>query len=259
MKVLCIVQARMGSERLPGKVVKKMVDKPMIIYTLERLSKSKYIDEIILATSKKESEEPLINIVKGADFHAFRGNENNVLKRYKEASEEYYGDIIVRVTGDCPLIDPVIVDNAITYFKMNDFDYVRLDVPNSFIRGFDVEVFSKKALDKAFQHINDLENKITNSLGRAIKKEKYSPIMYREHVTLYMYNHPEKFKIGHVKGDSFYNKNYRLCVDTIEDFNLVKHIYEHFNNTFVTSKEVVEFLDSNPKIASINSEVGQRI
>lgn len=183
----------------------------------------------------------------------FRGDEKNLLRRYKEVLEEYYGDIIVRITGNCPLIDPVIVDNVITYFKMNNFDYVRLDVPNSFIKGFDVDIFSKEALDKAFQYINNLENRIANPLGWTIKKEKYSTIMYRENVTLYMNNHPEEFKIGYVKGDSFYSKNYRLCVDTIEDFRVVDHIYKHFNNTFVTSKEVVEFLDNNLEIALINS------
>lgn len=124
MKMLCVVQARMGSERLPGKVIKPIMDKPMILYTLNRLNKSKYIDEIILATSIENKEQPLVDIVEKEGFKIFRGEENNVLKRYKDTVDKFAGDIIIRVTGDCPLIDPTIVDNVITYFKMNNFDYI---------------------------------------------------------------------------------------------------------------------------------------
>lgn len=254
MKVLCIVQARMGSERLPGKVIKPILNKPMILYTLDRLSKSKHIDEIVLATSIENGEQPLVDITKNAGYKVFRGDENNVLKRYKDVSEEFLGDIIIRVTGDCPLIDSVIVDNAITYFKMNNFDYARLDVPKSFIRGFDVEVFSKEALNRAY----NAYEKCMKNIDSKSNEEKVQIHMYGEHVTYYMYKHPKEFNIGYVQGNKFYNKDYRLCVDTVEDFQLVKHIYEHFNNAFVASKEVVEFLDSNSEIALINSEIEQK-
>lgn len=255
MKVLCIVQARMGSERLPGKVIKPILNKPMILYTLDRLNKSKYIDEIVLATSLENKEQPLVNIVENASYKVFRGDENNVLKRYKDASDEFLGDIIIRVTGDCPLIDSIILDNVISHFKLYSYDYVRVDVPDSFIRGFDVEVFSKDALDRAYNYYKGLMKHIDSKS----EKEKVQIHMYGEHVTYYIYKHPKEFNIGYVKGNKFYNKDYRLCVDTMEDFKLVKHIYEHFNNPFVTSKEVVKYLDDNPEIAAINSEVGQKI
>ncbi|MCY6959583.1 glycosyltransferase family protein [Clostridium brassicae] len=238
MKVLAIVQARMGSERLPGKVVKPILNKPMIMHTLDRLKKSKYIDKVVLATSDLEKDDILNKTVKEGCYDVFRGSEDNVLERYKITSDKYCGDIIIRVTGDCPLIDPVIVDNVVSYFLMNNFDYVRLDVPESFIRGFDVEVFSKEALDKTF---------------KLAKEEKY-----KEHVTLYMYNHPEIFKIGYVKGNSFYKKDYRLCVDTEEDFKLVSLIYENFNDENVSAKDVVEFLDKNREIANVNKQVVQK-
>lgn len=134
--MLCIVQAHMGSERLPGKVIRPILHKSMILYTLDRLKKSRYIDEIVLDTSLEERETPLINFVQNAGYNVFKGDESNVLKRYKDAADLYNGDIIIRVTGDCPFIDSDIVDNVVTYFKMNNFDYVRLDVPYSFIRGF---------------------------------------------------------------------------------------------------------------------------
>lgn len=238
MKILAIIQARMGSERLPGKVIKPIINKPMITYTLERLKKSRYIDEIILATSNLEKDNRLEEVAVSCGFTVFRGEENNVLKRYKEASEIHNGDIIIRITGDCPLIDPLIVDEAICYYLINNFDYVRLDVPDSFIRGFDVEIFSKEALEITYNSAIDEQ--------------------YKEHVTLYMYKHPEKFKIGYIKGTDFYNKNYRLCVDTHEDFEVVKRIYEHFNDEYVTSKAVVKYLDENPQIACINLDIIQK-
>lgn len=238
MKVLAIIQARMGSERLPGKVIKPIIGKPLIIHTLDRLKRSKYIDEAILATSNLDKDNILESTAKNHGHEVFRGSEDDVLQRYKAAADKYNGDVIIRITGDCPFIDSIIVDNVVSYFLMNDFDYVRLDVPDTFIRGFDVEVFSKEALDK------------TISLA---DEEKY-----REHVTLYMYNHPEDFKIGYVKGSDLHNKDYRLCVDTESDFKLVKLIYEHFNDENVSAKDIVEFLDENKEIADINKEVMQK-
>jgi spore coat polysaccharide biosynthesis protein SpsF len=238
MKILAIIQARMGSERLPGKVIKSIMNKPMIIYTLERLKKSRYIDEIILATSSLDKDNKLEDVAVSYGFNVFRGEENNVLKRYKEANDMHNGDIIIRITGDCPFIDPLIVDEVICYYLINNFDYVRLDVPDSFIRGFDVEVFSKASLE--------------NTYSSAIDEQ------YKEHVTLYMYKHPEKFKVGYFKGTDFYNKNYRLCVDTPEDFEVVKKIYEHFNDEYVSSKAVVKYLDENPQIACINLDIIQK-
>ncbi len=236
--ITCIVQARMGSSRLPGKVLREVLGFPLILLTLKRLEKSREIDKLILATSDKISDNPLHEIVKGEGFEVFRGDEENVLKRYRDCVLEHGGDIVVRVTGDCPLIDPDIVDNVISHYKMYDYDYVRLDVPDTFIRGFDVEVFSREALDKAFE----------------LAKEDRD----FEHVTAYMYHHPELFSIGKVRGESLFNKSYRLCVDTIEDFQLISKVYEHFEDIYVTAKEAVKFLDENPEIAAINSEVRQK-
>ncbi len=240
MKVVCIVQARMGSERLQGKVIKPILGKPMILYTLERLKKSKLIDEIVMATSNKEIEQPLIEIVKNAGFSFFCGDERDVLKRYVEASEKYNGDVIIRITGDCPLIDTDIVNNVITSYFMYDYDYVRLDVPNTFARGFDVEIFSKEALKKVEVQTRGLDES------------------FREHVTLYMYKNPHKFSIGYVKGEELFNKEYRLCVDTVEDFKLVTQIYKHFKDEYVCAKEVIKYLDRNNELNKINSNIIQK-
>jgi len=216
MKVLCIVQARMGSERLPGKVMKEINGKPMISYTLNSLKNSKYIDEIVLATSTQKINDSLVEYVEKINFSVFRGeDEDNVLERYKLASDKYNGDVIIRVTGDCPLINPIIVDHVVTKFLMYDYDYMRLDVPDTFQRGFDVEVFSKEVLDKVYNKVCSKEN---------IHKKEYTP--FREHVTYYIYNHQDEFKVGYVKGEGKYFKNreINLSVDTEEDFKRVGEI-----------------------------------
>lgn len=241
-KVLCIIQARMGSERLPGKVMKEIGGKPIIEHVLSRVSGSNTVDQVVLATSDKPSEKIMVDYMKGAGWQVFCGDENNVLKRYVDCEAEYGGDIIIRVTGDCPFIDADIIDHVVTYFQINNFDYVRLDVPDTFIRGFDVEVFSREAMLRVYD--------ITKSIAGD------SP--YKEHVTLYMYRHPDEFKIGYIKGSDLYRKDYRLCVDTKEDFELVKKVYEHFNDEWVSAKDIVLYLDANPDIASINRDIIQK-
>ncbi|TCT14036.1 spore coat polysaccharide biosynthesis protein SpsF [Natranaerovirga pectinivora] len=236
--VICIVQARTGSTRLKGKVLKKILDIPMILITLKRLENARYIDKLILATSDKEEDDNLYNIVKGEGYIVFRGDENNVLQRFVNCIDVYGGNTIIRITGDCPLIDPDIVDYVASYYKMHCYEYVRLDVPNSFIRGFDVEIFSREALLKTY--------------------ELSSQDKHKEHVTLFMYNNPQYFNLGTIKGNDFYSKDYRLCVDTAEDFKLVEIIFSKFNNIFVSSREVVQFLDSNLNIAKMNQNVIQK-
>lgn len=240
--ITCIVQARMGSERLPGKVMKVVHNKPLIAHTLDRLGKSRYIDKVVLATSDKDTENPMVEYLTDKGYNVFRGDENNVLDRYVKAARQYGGDIIIRATGDCPLIDSVIVDEVITYFLSNDYDYVRLDVPDTFIRGFDVEIFTREAMMRVYETTKTIEGD--------------SP--YKEHVTYYIYTHQQEYKVGYVKGSSLYSKNYRLCVDTAEDLELVTKIYDHFQNDFVTAKEVVTYLDEHPEIAGINMEIQQK-
>lgn len=241
-KVLCIIQARMGSERLPGKVMKMLGDKPMIEHTLERAKRAKTVDEVVLATSDKPTEKIMVDYLTKNNWPVFCGDENNVLKRYVDCEEQFGGDIIIRVTGDCPFIDPDIIDNVVTYFKINDFDYVRLDVPDSFIRGFDVEVFTKDAMRRVYEIASKIEGD--------------SP--YKEHVTFYMYNHSDEFKIGRVYGSDMYKKDYRLCVDTPEDYELVTNIYNHFKDDFVSAKDIVKYLDENRDVARINQDIVQK-
>lgn len=228
MKILCIVQARMGSNRLPGKVLKEIDGHPMIYYTLTRLIKSKYIDEIVLATSNKEIDNPLQEyIVKELKMDVFRGSEDNVLERYKLCCDKYNGDIIIRITGDCPLIDPCIVDNVITKFLVSNYDYVRLDVPNTFFRGFDVEVFSRETLERVCDIVSN---------DKTLSDNEYKS--YIEHVTYYIYNHSREFKIGYVRNDKLIKEKTNYSVDTEEDFERIKKIISE--NAFVGYKQIEE-------------------
>jgi len=270
--ITCIVQARMGSERLSGKVLKEINGKPMILHVLDRVSKSQKIDQVILATSDLERDTPLAEAVSNAGYNVFRGSEDNVLSRYVDALEFFSHspapnagrkseqalasspeqvispdrqghdtpspeDTVIRITGDCPLIDPTIIDDLIEQFEEAGVDYLTNDVPNTVARGFDAEVFTKKALLKTAELANEPK--------------------YLEHVTHYIYTHKDEFSVKIIKGEEWQNRPYRLCVDTAEDFELVTKIYEHFNDHFISAQEVIAYLDNTPELATINTEVKQ--
>ena len=243
MKIICIIQARMGSERLPGKVIKPIKGVPLIGYTIDRLKRSRYIDEIILATSDKEQDDKLVDVAQEYKIECFRGSEENVLERYVKCAKKYNGDIIIRITGDCPLIDPIIVDNVITKLIMYKYDYVRLDVPNTFIRGFDVEVFTKECLLKTYNIVNEIYGEIINK--------------YKEHVTLFIYENKELFNIGYVLGEKEFYRDYRICVDTIEDFQVVENIIENLKEDELRFSNIVSYIDES-NINYINKETVQK-
>ena len=243
MKIICIIQARMGSERLPGKVIKPIKGVPLIGYTIDRLKRSRYIDEIILATSDKEQDDKLVDVANEYKIECFRGSEENVLERYVKCTKKYDGDIIIRITGDCPLIDPIIVDNVITKLIMYKYDYVRLDVPNTFIRGFDVEVFTKECLLKTYNIVNEIYGEIINK--------------YKEHVTLFIYENKELFNIGYVLGEKEFYRDYRICVDTIEDFQVVENIIENLKEDELRFSNIVSYIDES-NINYINKETVQK-
>jgi spore coat polysaccharide biosynthesis protein SpsF len=228
----------MGSERLKGKVLKTILEKPIILHVLDRVSKSKKIDKVILATSTNPENDILAEVVSNAGYEVFRGSEDNVLKRYYDLSKKVKADTIIRVTGDCPLIEPDLIDKLISFYNSSNYDYARLDVPNTVFRGIDAEILSFAAIEKTIKEATESK--------------------YLEHVTYYIYTHQDKFNVGILKGDNTYNKNYRLCVDTNEDFNLVKTVFKEFNDEYVHINKIINFLDNNPEIASININIEQK-
>lgn len=252
MKVLCIVQPETVCNGNIELLTRSISGKPVIVHTLQRLMKARLIDEVIVAASNNIKDSTLVSALQETEFHVFTGDKENMLKRFKEASGKHFGDIIVRIKGNCPLISPDIVDHVISYFKMYDYDYVSLDVPNSFPEGLEVEVFSKAALDKCLQKVIKSSGINTISIRESMYSNECSPCKYYEGVTNYMSKHPREFKIGVVKGEEVYNRRYKFSIDTKEDFRFMSTVFRHFDTDFPNAKEVIRFLDENPEIAEIN-------
>ena len=206
MKTVAIIQARMQSTRLPGKVMRPICGEPMINLILERLSKAKRIDQIVLATSEDPANDQLVKTVSELGYTVYRGSENDVLDRYYQVAKEVGADIIVRITGDCPLIDPALVDEVIEKFLEAGVEYICNISPPTYPDGLDVEVFTFTALAKAWKHA---------------KKPNQ-----REHVTPYI---RESDEFSHLNFSSNINySNERWTVDELEDFEVIQKICEHF-------------------------------
>jgi spore coat polysaccharide biosynthesis protein SpsF len=239
MNTIAIIQARMKSTRLPGKILKKIKDNVVLDYVIERLRLCEKLDNIVLATTTAKKDDILekYSIKKKIDY--FRGNEEDVLSRYYHTAKKYKADIIVRITSDCPLVDPEIVDEVIRKHIEDNFDYTANTIKRTYPRGLDVEVFNFDVLEADFKNAN----------------EKYQ----REHVTPYIKEHPEKFKLKNIEAKGKLNRpDIRITIDTIEDFELIKKIIQYFNNLNFNAEEIIDFLDRNPDLLEINKNIKQK-
>lgn len=235
-KVGIIVQARMGSTRLPGKVIKIINGKPMLQILIERLKKMRLCDEIIIATTGNKNDDIIAKISRDLGVQVYRGEENDVLKRYYYAAKDNKLDVIVRVTSDCPLADPFLIDAMIQKFLSYDnVDYLSNTLKRTFPRGFDVEVFRFEALEKAF---------------------KYAHKQYqRKHVTPYIH---EFLNCLDYTCDTDAS-SFRVTVDTAEDFELVSKIFADLNDIpLIRYRDVIRLLNKKPELVSINSGVTQK-
>lgn len=240
-RVVAIIQARMDSTRLPGKVLKDISGKPMLWHMLNRLKLSNGIDNIILAIPNSVQNDRLEDLAKGLKLHCFRGSEEDVLDRYYKAALEFGGDVIVRLTSDCPLIDPCITDRVIEEHLLTDSDYTSSGIKRTFPRGLDTEVFSFDALKRAHEEA----------------KQDYE----REHVTPYIYLHPEIFKLESVEASGKQRRpDLRLTVDTEEDLKLIREIFKRLHregHTFYI-EDVIDLLDKHPELTAINAHIRQK-
>ena len=241
MKTVIIVQARMTSTRLPGKILLEVMDKPLLEYQVERLRRVKMADEIIIATTVNETDMPVVDFCKRLRMPYFRGSENDVLSRYYYAAKQYQADIVVRITSDCPVIDPVIVQEIITFFiaNRNHYDYVSNGLEESYPRGMDTEVFYIRTLEEAY--------------AKATEQAE------REHVTPFIYRHPERYRLFNYK-NTCDQSHYRWTVDTIEDFTLIRYILETLYpiNPQFSMQDIIELLDKHPEWMEINAVVRQK-
>lgn len=234
MKIVSIVQARMGSTRLPNKVMKPINGKPMIELLLRRLQKAKTLDQIVLATSVDIRNQPLINHVRNLGFDAIVGSENDVLARYIKALDFTKADIAVRITGDCPLMDPALVDSAVNSYIASDVDYLSNIQPSTYPDGLDIEVFSAKALRKAHAQTTHYYD--------------------REHVTPFLRN-PEKYTLGSLSHAKDFS-SLRWTVDEPSDFEIINEVFKHFYpDIFFKWEDVLLLQKKNPEIFAKNQNI----
>ena len=234
--IVAIIQARSSSTRLPGKVLLPLINKPMILFQLERIKKSNTLDQIILATSDERTDDKLAKLVEKDGYLCFRGSLKNVLKRYADCINYFPFDVVVRITGDCPLMDPKLIDEIVLYYLQNDFQYIsnsidekNLSVPD----GFDIEVFDSSILAKALEKAK-------------LKSQK-------EHVTPWFRTKAAEINWTHFIHSKI-RKFYRLTVDDLADYevicSIVKELYAQNRNFDLD--EVIDFLNRNPHIAKKN-------
>ncbi|MCL4442404.1 MAG: glycosyltransferase family protein [Firmicutes bacterium] len=240
-QTVCIIQARMGSTRLPGKVLKDLSGKTVLEHLIDRVKQSKHIDEIVIATTLSEKDNAIVSESNRCGVRHFRGSEDDVLGRYYYAAKETNADTVLRITSDCPLIDPQVIDAVVAFYHNNHYSIVT-NAGNdlnqrTYPRGLDLEVFSFESLQNAFYNA----------------KEKYQ----REHVTPYIYENVE---------DVFYFKNnidysrYRWTVDTEEDFELISMVYKFLykgRHDFYFN-DILELFEKHPELVRINEHVEQK-
>ena len=237
MNIVAIIQARLGSTRLPGKVLNKVDGKTLLSYQIDRIRKANMIDKIVVATTLENTDQPIVQhcYEMGVDF--YRGSEDDVLSRYYETAKKYDSDVIVRLTSDCPLIDPVIIDNTIKLFIDSGSNYASNTVPpdsSTFPDGSDVEVFDFLSLERAFNECSDRHD--------------------REHVTFYFWKYKNDFKTIQLKNGKDFSK-YRITVDYPEDFEVIKFLITEIKKKKLSGNlnEIIKILDSNPEIKNLNS------
>ncbi len=239
MKTVAIIQARMSSTRLPGKVLLDVAGKPMLARVIERARRAQSLSMVGVATSTDASDGRLEAFCREADVPCHRGSLGDVLDRYHGAAGRWGADVVVRITSDCPLLDPGVVDRVVNDFLSGPaVDYVSNVVPTrSFPRGLDVEVFSSEALGRAWREDGDPA--------------------WREHVTPFLYRRPDLFRTRCVVNDADHSRH-RWTVDTPEDLELVRRVYAAFGHDRFGWGEVLALLERHPDWQALNAHVEQK-
>lgn len=228
----CIIQARTGSSRLPGKAMKLLDEKyPILYYVISQLQHSKLLDDIVIATTDLEEDDIIVKFAQENGFKYFRGSEKDVLDRHYQCAKKFAFSTIVRIPSDKPLIDPQILDKVVKVFSTSEYDYVSNFLQYTFPYGTEVEVFSFKALEKAWK------------LARLPSE--------REHVTPYIYNHRDEFKIFNVNNSEDLS-HLRWEVDREKDLELVKIIVERIKNRPIVLKDIMNLYAQEPTLFNIN-------
>lgn len=244
MKVVAVIQARMGSTRLPGKVMMKLCGKSVLEHVIMRVRACPRVDEVVVATTTNPRDNVIVEEAGRCGVETCRGSEQNVLSRYYEAAKRFKANVIVRVTSDCPLFDPDLLGLMIHRFiglleKGKDVDYLSNTLTRTYPRGLDAELFTMAALEKAHSEASrDIE---------------------LEHVTPYIWKNPGMFQISEYKGEENLS-NHRWTLDTPEDLELISNIYNAlcFKGEIFSTERVLELLREHPELSSINVRIEQK-
>jgi spore coat polysaccharide biosynthesis protein SpsF len=241
MNIVAIIQARMGSTRLPGKVLLDLAGEPMLVRVVARTRRAKLIDEVVVATTSQPGDEAIEQLCKSRGWPYCRGSEADVLERFYQAAVAHQADVIVRITSDCPMIEPRIVDRVVHEFldRQPVVDYAsNVLLRRTFPRGLDTEVIRYGALERAW-------------------REDANPA-WREHVTPYIHRHPELFGLYNVTTEPNLS-HMRWTVDTSADLAFVRRVYDYFGHDRFSWQEVLVLLAKHPAWLSINRTVKQKV
>jgi len=236
MRVVTIIQARMGSTRLPGKVLAEVSGRSVLARTVERARRATRAAETVVATTERPADGAIEEECRRLGAPIFRGSEADVLDRYLRAARLFRAEVVVRVTADCPLIDPGVMDRVIGAFLVEGPDYASNTLERSYPRGLDTEAFSLEALTRAWI-------------------EAAEPA-HREHVTSYLWKNPGRFRLLSVRGDRDLG-HHRWCVDEAADLELIRAIYRRLGDE-PAWEEVVALVEREPGLAAMNARVRQK-
>lgn len=240
--IVTIIQARMGSTRLPGKVMKNLASEPMLVRVANRTRRATTLDTVVIATTTSPTDDVIVNLCIERGWPFSRGSETDVLDHYYKVAFKLRADIVVRITADCPLIDPQVIDTVVCEFLLHraEVDYVSNCEIRTFPRGLDTEVMSFGALERAWQ-------------------DDHNPD-WRCHVTQYIRRNPNLFRIRGITNSTGKDYSYmRWTVDTPEDFAFISEIYSHFQTDDFNWQEVLHFLETHPELLEINKDIQQKV
>ncbi|HEU5291370.1 MAG TPA: glycosyltransferase family protein [Cyclobacteriaceae bacterium] len=234
--ITAIIQARVSSTRLPGKILAKFSGNSLLGHIIDRISYSKFISQTVVATTTNPADDVLVEWLKANQIPFFRGDETNVLSRYLEAAKKFNATHIARITSDDPFKDPEIIDAVASLYLNESLDFAYNNKPPSFAEGLDTEIFSFQALSRANKESNDPFEK--------------------EHVTQFFYRNPEKFKQKNLLSPVDFS-HLRWTIDTLEDMAMAKAVYEalYKPGKIFHAKEILALIEKHPEIAQINQSV----
>ncbi len=236
VEVQVVIQARMGSTRLPGKVLLPLGGRPVLGHVVRRSSAARKVDRTVVATTTRAEDDAIEGFCKSSGIPVFRGDSEDVLDRYRSAIGVWPTDAVIRITADCPLIDPAVIDDLISFFGKGSWDYAANVNPPTFPAGFDAEILSSQSLERAWREAS-------------LKS-------HREHVTLFIREHPESFRIGNLTAKTD-RSALRCTLDRPEDYTFLEALFAHIpeGDPAVGLEDILRIIDSNPELAKLNAGI----